>query len=172
MEVKHNYGPFLIIVPMSTLHNNWEFECDRWLPNIAKVVYDGDKDKRRHLRENFIKPGKFNIVMTTFEFAMRDKATLRKIPWQYIIIDEAHRLKNSSCKLAQELSTYPKESRRVALTGTPLQNELHELWSLLNFLHPSIFQSADSFEKCASNTPHSAQQVKGVGHFALVVLCV
>ncbi len=66
----------------------WEYECDRWLPQIAKVVYDGDKDRRRYLRENFIKPGHFNIVMTTFEFAMRDKTTLRKIPWAYIIIDE------------------------------------------------------------------------------------
>lgn len=84
MEVKHNYGPYLIIVPMSTLHNNWEFECDRWLPGIAKVVYDGDKERRRYLRENFIKPGHFNIVMTTFEYAMRDKATLRKIPWAYV----------------------------------------------------------------------------------------
>lgn len=146
----------------------WEYECDRWLPNIAKVVYDGDKDRRRYLRETFIKPGHFNIVMTTFEFAMRDKTILRKIPWAYIIIDEsqqqpaahartrkethhtvlsahvmprllcpcvcrAHRLKNPACKLVQELATYPQESRRVALTGTPLQNELHELWSLLNF---------------------------------------
>ena len=97
MEVKHNYGPFLIIVPMSTLHNNWEFECDRWLPGLSKVVYDGDKDRRKYLRENFIKPGHFNIIMTTFEFAMRDKNVLRKIPWKYIIIDEAHRLKNPSC---------------------------------------------------------------------------
>lgn len=151
MEVKHNFGPFLIIVPMSTLHNNWEFECERWLPDVAKVVYDGDKDRRRYLRENFIKPGHFNIVMTTFEFAMRDKTVLRKIPWAYIIIDEAHRLKNPSCKLALELATYPKESRRVALTGTPLQNELHELWSLLNFLHPSIFNSCDSFERWFSS---------------------
>ena len=85
--------------------------------------------------------------MTTFEFAMRDKAVLRTVPWEYIIIDEAHRLKNPKCKLALELATYPTRSRRVALTGTPLQNELHELWSLLNFLHPTIFNSCENFEK-------------------------
>jgi hypothetical protein len=62
-----------------------EYECDRWLPGIAKVVYDGDKERRRYLRDNFIKPGHFNIVMTTFEFAMRDKNVLRKIPWAYIV---------------------------------------------------------------------------------------
>jgi len=160
MEVKHNYGPFLIIVPMSTLHNNWEYECDRWLPGIAKVVYDGDKDRRRYLRENFIKPGHFNIVMTTFEFAMRDKNVLRKIQWEYIIIDEAHRLKNPNCKLALELATYPTESRRVALTGTPLQNELHELWSLLNFVMPTLFNSCDTFEKWFS-TPFDKMPVAG-----------
>jgi SNF2 family DNA or RNA helicase len=94
METQHNYGPFLIIVPMSTLHNNWEYEFDRWLPSCAKVLYDGNREQRRAIRDKFIATQSFNVLMTTFEFAMRDKATLRNIPWEYIIIDEAHRLKN------------------------------------------------------------------------------
>ena len=147
MEVKHNYGPFLIIVPMSTLHNNWEYEFDRWFPTCAKVIYDGNREQRRAIRDKYIATQNFNVLMTTFEFAMRDKSTLRTVPWEYIIIDEAHRLKNPKCKLAMELATYPTRSRRVALTGTPLQNELHELWSLLNFLHPTIFNSCENFEK-------------------------
>lgn len=81
---------------IESLYVQWEYECDRWLPNIAKVVYDGDKDRRRYLRETFIKPGHFNIVMTTFEFAMRDKAVLRKIPWAYMIIDESERTHKAS----------------------------------------------------------------------------
>jgi len=76
------------------------------------------------------------------------------------IIDEAHRLKNPNCKLALELATYPTESRRVALTGTPLQNELHELWSLLNFVMPTLFNSCDTFEKWFS-TPFDKMPVAG-----------
>ena len=159
MEVKHNYGPFLIIVPMSTLHNNWEYEFDRWFPTCAKVIYDGNREQRRAIREKYIATQNFNVLMTTFEFAMRDKAVLRTVQWEYIIIDEAHRLKNPKCKLAMELATYPTRSRRVALTGTPLQNELHELWSLLNFLHPTIFNSCDNFEKWLKDSTHTQSSI-------------
>jgi SNF2 family DNA or RNA helicase len=85
--------------------------------------------------------------MTTYEFAMRDKAVLRKVAWEYIIIDEAHRLKNPKCNLVQALGGYNMKARRIAITGTPLQNSLPELWSLLNFLHPNIFNSCDNFER-------------------------
>lgn len=105
--------------------------------------------------------------MTTFEFAMRDKSVLRTVPWEYIIIDEAHRLKNPKCKLAMELATYPTRSRRVALTGTPLQNELHELWSLLNFLHPTIFNSCENFEKWLGSYDHNTAQLSS--HTVVVV---
>lgn len=147
MEYKNNNGPFLIIVPMSTLHNNWEYEFDRWVPGCKKIVYDGDKERRKHIRETQLFSGNYNALLTTFEFAMRDKKYLKKIPWEYIIIDEAHRLKNPKCKLASELAQYHVRSRRVALTGTPLQNELPELWALLNFLHPTIFNSCENFER-------------------------
>ena len=147
MERKSNYGPFLIIVPMSTLHNNWEYEFDRWFPTCIKVCYDGNREQRKFIREKKLATGQFNVCMTTYEFAMRDKAALRKIKWEYMIIDEAHRLKNPKCKLALELATYTTTSRRLALTGTPLQNELPELWSLLNFIHPTIFNSSLDFER-------------------------
>jgi len=124
MESKNNHGPFLIIAPMSTLHNNWVYEFDRWFPNCLKVVYDGDKIRRKLIREKNFKTIDFNVLMTTYEFAMRDKRYLRKIEWKYIIIDEAHRLKNPKCKLAQELADYTSKARRIALTGTPLQNSL------------------------------------------------
>ena len=134
-------------LPVPCFFSVREYEFDRWFPTCAKVIYDGNREQRRAIREKYIATQNFNVLMTTFEFAMRDKSVLRTVPWEYIIIDEAHRLKNPKCKLAMELATYPTRSRRVALTGTPLQNELHELWSLLNFLHPTIFNSCENFEK-------------------------
>eukprot|EP00462_Mataza_sp_D1_P021758 CAMPEP_0175134196 /NCGR_PEP_ID=MMETSP0087-20121206/8054_1 /TAXON_ID=136419 /ORGANISM="Unknown Unknown, Strain D1" /LENGTH=1286 /DNA_ID=CAMNT_0016416751 /DNA_START=229 /DNA_END=4089 /DNA_ORIENTATION=- len=149
MEHKNCNGPFLVIVPMSTLHNNWEYEFERWLPSCKKVVYDGDPEHRKMLRQKYLtRNGEdYNALLTTFEFAMRDKTHLKSIHWEYIIVDEAHRLKNPKCKLSADLGQYHRLSRRVALTGTPLQNELPELWSLLNFLHPAIFDSCENFER-------------------------
>ena len=72
MEVKANYGPFLIIAPMSTLHNNWHYELQRWLPDVKALIYDGNKATRKALRETQIETGNFNIMLTTFEYAMRD----------------------------------------------------------------------------------------------------
>eukprot|EP00808_Paulinella_micropora_P009348 g48217.t1 len=146
MEVKQNPGPFLIIVPMSTLHNNWKPEFETWLPDCKKVIYDGKPEQRKELRARRIDTADYNAVMTTYDFAMKDKGYLNKIDWEYLILDEAHRLKNPDCKLQKALATY-KIKRRIALTGTPLQNDLKELWALLNFLQPSIFNSQNSFEK-------------------------
>jgi len=147
MEKKKNKGPFLVIAPMATLHNNWAYEMNRWVPSMSMIVYDGSKDQRKKLREEDIAAENYNVLLTTFEFAMRDKRFLRKINWQYIIVDEAHRLKNPKCRLVSDLNEYSKSARRVALSGTPLQNDLPELWSLLNFLHPSIFNSCDNFQQ-------------------------
>uniref|UniRef100_A0A7S3YQB3 Uncharacterized protein n=1 Tax=Lotharella globosa TaxID=91324 RepID=A0A7S3YQB3_9EUKA len=147
MEKKNNNGPFLVIAPMSTLHNNWATELGRWVPSMACIVYDGTKEARKKLREEDMATGNYNVLLTTFEFAMRDKKYLRKTKWQYIIVDEAHRLKNPKCKLVSDLNEYNKGARRIALSGTPLQNDLPELWSLLNFLHPSIFNSCDNFQQ-------------------------
>lgn len=147
MEHKKNNGPFLVIAPMSTLHNNWAYELNRWIPSMKAIVYDGSKEVRKRLREEVMATENYNVLLTTFEFAMRDKKYLRKVKWQYIIVDEAHRLKNPKCKLVSDLNEYNKGARRVALSGTPLQNDLPELWSLLNFLHPSIFNSCDNFQQ-------------------------
>ena len=103
MSEKKNRGPFLFIVPMSTLRNNWEFEFDRWLPSrcCVKLLYDGSKDNRKRLRETDLFAGNWNVLLTTYEFAMRDKKYLGKIKWEYIFVDEAHRLKNPKCRLSQ-----------------------------------------------------------------------
>jgi SNF2 family DNA or RNA helicase len=89
-----------------------------------------------------------HVVLTTYECLMGkyDRPRLARIPWAYIIIDEGHRLKNAGCKLNAELRLYGS-AHRLLLTGTPLQNDLGELWSLLNFLMPDLFDDADDFEQ-------------------------
>ena len=86
------------------------------------------------------------MLLTTYEFTFKDQQVLSHIFWKYIIIDEGHRMKNANCKLAMTLGVKYKSRNRLLLTGTPLQNDLTELWALLNFLLPTIFSSADTFE--------------------------
>ncbi len=145
MEKKNVNGPFLIIVPLSTL-SNWVNEFARWAPAVINVVYKGDPNERRQL-STIIKSGKFNALTTTYEYVIRDKALLAKLKWRYMIIDEGHRMKNHHCKLTQILNTFYIAPHRLLLTGTPLQNKLPELWALLNFLLPSIFKSVATFEQ-------------------------
>lgn len=145
MEKKKVNGPFLIIVPLSTL-SNWVNEFQRWAPSVINIIYKGDPVQRRNLG-TLLKNGKFNVLSTTYEYVIRDKACLAKIRWRYMIIDEGHRMKNHHCKLTQILNTYYIAPHRLLLTGTPLQNKLPELWALLNFLLPSIFKSCTTFEQ-------------------------
>ena len=147
MENKHNEGPFLIIAPLATI-SNWVIEFDRWAPGIKIVVYKGAPYERRQLA-NQIKQEKhkYNAVLTTYEYIMKDKYNLNKVTWQYIIVDEGHRMKNYKSKFTQTLGTQFNSVYRLLLTGTPLQNNLSELWALLNFLLPKIFNSCEDFEK-------------------------
>jgi ATP-dependent DNA helicase len=87
----------------------------------------------------------FPIVVTSFEICMIDRKFLEKYQWQYIILDEGHRIKNRNCKLVRELKQIPSVSR-LLLTGTPIQNTLEELWSLLNFVNPLIFDNLEVFQ--------------------------
>ncbi|CAL2049884.1 unnamed protein product [Caenorhabditis brenneri] len=145
MEIKKSSGPFLVIVPLSTIPN-WQNEFEKWAPNVHLIVYKGTKDVRK-INEPIIKSGKFNVLLTTFEYVIREKGLLGKLRWKYMMIDEGHRLKNQHCKLTEMLNTRFQCPRRLLITGTPLQNKLPELWALLNFLLPSIFSSCSSFEQ-------------------------
>ena len=154
IEKKGCTGPFLIIVPLSTLPN-WEMELSVWAPGVVNVIFQGTPASRKNIYYTQLATGKFNSLLTTYEFIIRDKNLLSKIQWNYIIIDEGHRMKNSQCKLTTILSKNYKSKHRLLLTGTPLQNSLPELWSLLNFLLPTIFNSVDNFEQWFS-APFSA----------------
>uniref|UniRef100_A0A0X3P6Q3 Putative global transcription activator SNF2L2 n=1 Tax=Schistocephalus solidus TaxID=70667 RepID=A0A0X3P6Q3_SCHSO len=153
MEKKRVNGPYLIIVPLSVM-SNWAMEFDKWSPSVKKILYKGSPQARRML-QNQIKASKFNVLLTTYEYIIKDKASLSKVKWKYMIIDEGHRMKNHHCKLTQVLNTYYTAPYRLLLTGTPLQNKLPELWALLNFLLPTIFDSCNTFEQWF-NAPFAA----------------
>uniref|UniRef100_A0A164Y5N0 Helicase ATP-binding domain-containing protein n=1 Tax=Daucus carota subsp. sativus TaxID=79200 RepID=A0A164Y5N0_DAUCS len=118
-------------------------------PSINAIIYHGDAKAREQIRKESMPRSigpKFPIVVTSYEVAMNDaKKYLRHYSWKYIVVDEGHRLKNSKCKLLKELKHLPVENK-LLLTGTPLQNNLAELWSLLNFILPDIFSSHEEFE--------------------------
>lgn len=144
-EVKKMFGPFLVIVPLSVI-SNWVRELDLWAPSITKVVYKGDPATRKNIQLYEMQGGNYNVLLTTYEFIVKDKNVLGRIRWKYIIMDEGHRMKNADCKLALTLGAKYSSRNRLLLTGTPLQNNMTELWALLNFLLPSIFSSAETFE--------------------------
>ncbi|CAF1606035.1 unnamed protein product, partial [Adineta ricciae] len=144
IDYKTNSGPYLIIVPLSTL-SNWAAEFQRWAPQVTVLQYKGSPQIRKVLAQT-LRANRLNVLLTTYEYIMRDRATLSKIAWKYLIIDEGHRMKNHHCKLTQILNThYSNAPHRLLLTGTPLQNNLPELWALLNFILPTIFKSATTF---------------------------
>ena len=146
IEAKQILGPYLVIVPLSTL-SNWVNEFAKWLPAAIVVCYKGTPQQRKQLYRDEVADGHFNVLLTTYEFVIRDKGSLKKIAWQYAIVDEGHRMKNNQSKFAVTLGTQYHTRRRVLLTGTPLQNNLPELWALLNFLLPAIFNSAETFDQ-------------------------
>ncbi|KAI4327585.1 hypothetical protein L6164_020025 [Bauhinia variegata] len=141
-------GPYLIIAPLSTL-SNWVNEISRFAPSLSAIIYHGNKKERDEIRRKHmprtIGP-KFPIVVTSYEVAMNDaRRYFKSYHWKYVVIDEGHRLKNSNCKLVKMLRFLSVENK-LLLTGTPLQNNLAELWSLLNFILPDIFSSLEEFE--------------------------
>lgn len=151
------HGPFLVVVPLSTIQN-WVREFETWT-DMNAIVYHGSAharevlqtyevfyDKRhcgaKNWKKNFVK---IDALITTFETVVSDVEFLKKIPWRVCVIDEAHRLKNRNCKLLVNGLLAFRMEHRVLLTGTPLQNNIEELFSLLNFLHPQQFDNSATF---------------------------
>jgi ATP-dependent DNA helicase len=147
LREKGTYGPFLIASPLSTT-SNWVNEFNKWTPEIPVVLYHGSKQERENIRrKHFKNPGSkdFPVICTSYEICMNDRKFLANYGWKFIIIDEGHRIKNLNCRLIRELQSY-QSANRLLITGTPLQNNLTELWSLLHFLMPTIFDKLESFE--------------------------
>ncbi|KAG6902971.1 hypothetical protein C0995_008544 [Termitomyces sp. Mi166 len=150
IEVKRQHGPYLVIVPLSTM-TNWSGEFAKWAPTVKTISYKGNPSQRRALQGE-LRVGHFQVLLTTYEYIIKDRPFLSKIKWIHMIIDEGHRMKNTQSKLSQTLTTYYHSRYRLILTGTPLQNNLPELWALLNFALPKVFNSVQSFDEWF-NTP-------------------
>lgn len=138
-------GPHLIVVPKSTL-DNWKREFTMWTPEVNVLVLQGAKDERHQLINDRLVDEKFDVCVTSYEMILREKTHLKKFAWEYIIIDEAHRIKNEESSLAQIIRLFNSRNR-LLITGTPLQNNLHELWALLNFLLPDVFGDSQAFDQ-------------------------
>jgi ATP-dependent helicase STH1/SNF2 len=145
IEKKHQSGPFLVIVPLSTL-TNWTLEFERWAPAVNTLILKGSPAVRRDFYPR-LRAVDFQVCLTTYEYIIKERPLLAKIKWVHMIIDEGHRLKNIKSKLSQTLNEFYTTRHRLILTGTPLQNNLPELWALLNFVLPKIFNSVKSFDE-------------------------
>ncbi|CAN1129675.1 ISWI chromatin-remodeling complex ATPase CHR17 [Linum perenne] len=149
-------GPHMVVAPKSTL-GNWMNEIRRFCPVLRPIKFLGNPEERRHIREDLLVAGKFDVCVTSFEMAIKEKSALRRFSWRYIIIDEAHRIKNENSLLSKTMRLFTT-NYRLLITGTPLQNNLHELWALLNFLLPEIFSSAETFDEWFQISGENDQQ--------------
>ncbi|KAF9516064.1 hypothetical protein BS47DRAFT_1371876 [Hydnum rufescens UP504] len=139
-------GPHLVVVPKSTL-DNWAREFAHWIPDFDVVVLTGDKTVRADIITSRLLPQKFEVLVTSYEICLREKNAFKKLSFEYIVIDEAHRIKNMDSLLSQIVRAFSSRGR-LLITGTPLQNNLQELFALLNFICPEIFSDysdLDSF---------------------------
>lgn len=130
-------GPFLILCPLSVL-SNWKEEMERFAPGLSCVTYTGDKEERARRQQDLRQETGFHVLLTTYEICLKDASFLKSFSWSVLAVDEAHRLKNQSSLLHRTLSEFSVVFR-LLLTGTPIQNSLQELYSLLSVVEPDLF---------------------------------
>lgn len=129
------WGPHLIVVPTSVMLN-WEMEFKKWCPGFKIMTYYGSPRERKEKRVGWSREHSFHVCITSYQLVVQDQTVFRRKAWQYLILDEAHNIKNFRSQRWQTLLNF-NSARRLLLTGTPLQNNLMELWSLLYFLMPN-----------------------------------
>ena len=146
---KEMWGPHLIVVPTSVMLN-WEMEIKKWFPAFKVLVYYGSQKDRKLKRVGWTKQNAFHICITSYKLVIQDHSSFRRFKWQYFILDEAQHIKNFKSQRWQLLLNFTSLGR-LLLTGTPLQNNLMELWSLMHFLMPHVFESHRDFKEWFSN---------------------
>ena len=148
-EKENNWGPFLVVSPKATLHN-WQQEVTKFCPALKVLPYWGNKNDRNELRKYwsakrmYRRDSEFQVCITSYEVLTMDEKYFNRVKWQYLVLDEAQAIKNSNSSRWKALLSFPCRNR-LLLTGTPLQNKLSELWSLLHFIMPAIFDSYAEF---------------------------
>jgi helicase SWR1 len=136
LAVEHEvWGPHLVVVPTSVILN-WEMEFKKWCPGFKIMTYYGSIEERRQKRKGWTDDTSWNVLITSYQLVLQDQQVLKRRNWHYMVLDEAHNIKNFRSQKWQTLLTF-RTRARLLLTGTPLQNNLTELWSLLFFLMPS-----------------------------------
>ena len=151
-EVHNIWGPFLVIAPASTLHN-WQQEITRFVPDIKVLPYWGSAKDRKILRKfwdrkhiTYNRESPFHVLVTSYQLVVQDTAYFQKVKWQYMVLDEAQAIKSSQSSRWRSLLGFHCRNR-LLLTGTPIQNNMQELWALLHFIMPSLFDSHDEFSE-------------------------
>ena len=143
-SVRGVWGPHLIVVPTSVILN-WDKEFKKWAPGLKVLTYYGTVKERKEKRLGWSKNNAFHVCITSYNIVLHDAKAFRRQKWQYLILDEAHNIKNFKSLRWQTLLNF-NTRRRLLLTGTPLQNSVMELWSLMHFLMPHVFQSHSEFK--------------------------
>lgn len=158
------WGPFLIISPASTLHN-WQQEFEKFAPDFNVVPYWGSPNERKILRQFWeekdlhTKEASFHVVITSYQLVVSDYKYFNRIKWQYMILDEAQAIKSSSSVRWKLLLGFNCRNR-LLLSGTPIQNSMAELWALLHFIMPTLFDSHDEFNEWFSKDIESHAENK------------
>ncbi|KAL3476121.1 SNF2 family N-terminal domain-containing protein [Aspergillus californicus] len=162
-EVHNIWGPFLVIAPASTLHN-WQQEITKFVPNIKVLPYWGSAKDRKILRKfwdrkhiTYTKDSEFHVLVTSYQLVVLDAQYFQKVKWQYMVLDEAQAIKSSQSSRWKSLLGFSCRNR-LLLTGTPIQNNMQELWALLHFIMPTLFDSHDEFSEWFSKDIESHAQ--------------
>ncbi|KAF9229431.1 hypothetical protein BS17DRAFT_723199 [Gyrodon lividus] len=165
-EVHDIWGPFLVVAPASTLHN-WQQEITRFVPSLKALPYWGNVKDRTTLRKfwskkeiSYDKDAQFHVLITSYQLVTQDQQYFQRVKWQYMILDEAQNIKNASSVRWKTLLGFQCRNR-LLLTGTPIQNSMQELWALLHFIMPSLFDSHDEFNEWFSKDIENAAENKG-----------
>ncbi|KAG2181239.1 hypothetical protein INT43_008822 [Umbelopsis isabellina] len=164
-ETNNIWGPFLIIAPASTLHN-WQQEVTRFVPGLRVLPYWGNPKDRKTLRQFWTrkqiygKDAPFHVVITSYQLVVTDVQYFQRVKWQYMVLDEAQAIKSSSSARWKILLGFHCRNR-LLLTGTPIQNSMQELWALLHFIMPTLFDSHEEFSEWFSKDIESHAENKG-----------